>query len=450
MRQSELAKVRAVLESIEDALDQADIRLSKMKLSEGQHAALTHQKKKSLRRKKVEAEVQIEEKYRVTGLDVLLDTLGDLDERLEQENEAKTRCFDEARKVQQLNATKKAEIAQQLGGAINRINNVTADIQSVSQLAGNQCPTCRQMVEPDSSDRLLTLWDGHLKQFESERQRMEQRAARLEKKEAKSLRSIEKKRTTYSQEIDKLTNQRQILSDQIRKRENTLQLICQLEQQVFNLQVEMDQLDSRANPFTVLVEEINDELSEMSRDKRRWGYKEKSLDLELRHLLFWDHGFGNQGLKSYVLDNVVPFLTKRAQHYADILSGGDLRIEFSTQTQLKSGAWREQFQVKVTNRQGADVYAGNSDGEKRRIDIAVGWALGDLAATRAKKPIRFKGLDEVFSGLDETGEDAVIRLLHTVTGEYETVLCITHSDHLRSQFSNSLVVVKENGFSQIT
>lgn len=450
VRQSELSKVLVRLEDLEDQIGQENLRLGKMKISEGQHFALIEQKRQALRRRKVEAEVEIEEKYRATGLDVLLDSLNDFSERLTQEDKARACCHDEARKLQQSNATKKSDNSQQLGGIINQVNSLNTDVRSVSQLAGTDCPTCRQMVHPEDADRLLVVWDDQLKKLEAERLKIERRTLQLEKKEAKSLQGFEQRRFSHTQEIDKLSNQRQVVGDQIRKRENALQLICQLEQQVFNLQTEMDQLDSTANPFTILVEEIEGDLVKMSRDKRRWGYKSRSLDLELRHLLFWDHGFGNQGLKSYVLDNVVPFLTRRAQYYADILSGGDLHIEFSTQTQLKSGDWREQFQVKVTNRQGADVYAGNSDGEKRRIDIAVGWALGDLAATRAKKPIRFKGLDEVFSGLDETGEDAVIRLLHTVTGEYETVLCITHSDHLRSQFSNSLTVTKENGFSTVS
>jgi DNA repair exonuclease SbcCD ATPase subunit len=150
------------------------------------------------------------------------------------------------------------------------------------------------------------------------------------------------------------------------------------------------------------------------------------------------------------MDNVVPFLTERAQSYADVLSGGDLKIEFSTQSQLANGEWRDKFQVSAINEQGADVYHGNSDGERRRIDIAVGWALADLAATRAKKSIRFRGLDEPFEHLDETGEDLVIKLLHKVLPQYETILCVTHSTHLRDQFPEEIMVTFENGFSKIS
>jgi DNA repair exonuclease SbcCD ATPase subunit len=75
----------------------------------------------------------------------------------------------------------------------------------------------------------------------------------------------------------------------------------------------------------------------------------------------------------------------------------------------------------------------------------VAWALADLAAARASRPIRFRGLDEPFENLDEVGEDAVIKLLHSAVGRYETILCVTHSDHLRDQFPASITVVKENG-----
>ena len=450
VRQSDLSKVLVRLEDFDEQLRQSRIRLGKMEQSQSQHSAHVDNKRKSLFRKKVEAEAEIEEKYRSTGLDVLLKSLEDLDEKHTEQSNLYASCYEKASEIQASNGQKRTENAQQLGSIDGQMTALSNDSQSVSQLAGQQCPSCRQHVDPENADQILEVWDKQLNQLKVEKAKIEKRNKRLNTKEKKDLQGLVLEQAKYKEAVSKLAAQRVDLTQQIHKRENTLQLICQLEQQVFHVVSEMDQLDAAENPFGPLVDEIDEEIVAMERERRRWTYKSKSLDLELRHLLFWDHGFGNQGLKSYVLDNVVPFLTKQAQHYADILSGGDLRIEFATQTKLKSGAMKDNFQVKVTNKQGADVYAGNSDGEKRRIDIAVGWALGDLAATRAKKPIRFKGLDEPFENLDETGEDAVIRLFHSVVGEYETIMAITHSTHLSSQFPAELVVTKENGFSTVS
>ena len=131
------------------------------------------------------------------------------------------------------------------------------------------------------------------------------------------------------------------------------------------------------------------------------------------------------------------------------MSDGALTIRFSTQTRNKGGGLREKFNVSVVNSNGADVYKGNSSGERRRSDVAIGWALADLAATRASKPVRFRGLDEPFENLDAEGVDAVFRLLQHAAQEYESIFCISHNSELKNRFNKELVVTKRHGYSTI-
>ena len=448
-RRNTLTKALARVEALDDQHHQAGIRMHKMVQSRDQHASYVLQKCAELKHKKIQVEADIEEKYLSTGLQKLLDSVENLDEHITSWNQEMVTYTKSAKDKTDNFTTKKMKISSDSGAVTAQKQSIEKDMKSVSKLAGTQCPTCCQQVDPTNSHKVLMEWQSKISDLKKTEDALQRKLDALLKKEKSERDSTQAWEDKARDTIKVLRDQRTEFQEQVSKRQHTLNVICQLEQEVFNLAQSIDDLKAEENPFTPLVGEIELEMTAVSRELRKWKYKEKALNLEISHLLYWDHGFGNQGLKTYVLENVIPFLTQRAQKYADILSGGDLQISFATQTQLKSGDWRNNFQVVVTNKQGSDVYAGNSDGEKRRIDMAVGWALGDLAATRAKKPIRFKGLDEPFENLDETGEDAVIKLLHSVLGQYETIMCITHSSHLRSQFPSDLTIVKENGFSTV-
>lgn len=322
-------------------------------------------------------------------------------------------------------------------------------ITNVNHLAGKECPTCRQQVTPDFADSNLEIW-------QEKKEKMDEVGAKIKA----ALSDLQYRARQFNEEMDKeseeLGKKRRLAQDTIQieiskvsKAEASLHLLFSAADfaRVHGENAEL--VRQEPNPYQDLLKDVEAQKNYLNQKARSIEFQIKAKEIELTHLRFWANGFGNQGIKSFMLDSIIPFLTKRAQRYADILSDGDLKIEFSTQTTLKKGTTKDSFQVKVQNSQGADIYAGNSSGEKRRSDIAVGWALGDLAATRAKKPIRFKGLDEPFESLDESGEDAVIKLLHEVLPEYETIFCITHSSHLKNQFPNEVVVVKENGQSKI-
>lgn len=171
---------------------------------------------------------------------------------------------------------------------------------------------------------------------------------------------------------------------------------------------------------------------------------------ELRQLKFWLSGFGNAGVKSLLLDTVTPFLTQRANEYLEIMTDGTAKVSFDTQKTLKSGEARDKFGVSVGYTCGADSYRGISGGERRRADIAVLFALGDLAASRSIAPIDLRLLDEPFEALDSVGAELVVRLLQEkILPQSKTVLVMSHDDSLKSLFNNRITVVKENGISRI-
>lgn len=344
---------------------------------------------------------------------------------------------------------KRNELSQKLTFLRERERQVHQDSGQLNQLAGAVCPTCKQQVSVETAEEHMSLWEAKLKQIEELRKKISNAIDDTHKEEKSKRDGFSKQQQSCVERLRTAKDVLQIARDKVTKAEFAINQIPQLETHIQRITEHINNMRTEQSPYVPLIEQCKIHIESMRSSIAVQQYRKRSLDLEVQHLVFWDQGFGNQGMRSYLLDSVTPFLTERAQKYADVMSEGDLTIRFDTQTQLKGGKWKEQFNVIVENSQGADVYRGNSSGEKRRSDVAVGWALGDLAATRAHKPIRFKGLDEPFENLDGTGQDAVIKLLYAVLPDYETVLCITHRDHLRNQFPKEICVVKENGSSKI-
>ena len=162
---------------------------------------------------------------------------------------------------------------------------------------------------------------------------------------------------------------------------------------------------------------------------------------------FWVEAFGARGLRSLLIDNALPFLNERVQKYADILADGSLDIEFKTQSVLKSGKTVEKFEVSVQNKHGAESYAGNSSGEKAKIDLCVGLALQALVASSAKVNVAF--FDEPFESLDGEATERVITLLTDALASRDSVFVITHNEALKSYFPDSITVEKRDGISGI-
>lgn len=325
-----------------------------------------------------------------------------------------------------------------------------ASIARLAKMAGTQCDTCYQAIDVDTAER-------QMEETEKVINAADNTLIHLVMLEGKLADAGARESSPHRDALGPLRDSLKAIHVELEALEDSLRIqysksggLEAFQQKLDVLKASIEDEASTQNPYTELIDSGTEEIKTRKKEATLLKAKVKSVELDLKGLRFWEKGFGNKGLKSYIMDNVVPFLNKRAQKYADIMSGGTLQIQFSTQTRLKGGALREKFNVSVVNEEGADVYKGNSSGERRRSDVAIGWALADLAATRASKPIRFRGLDEPFENLDADGIDAVFKLLQHATDEYETIFCMTHSRDLTDRFTKLLTVQKKHGYSKFT
>ena len=194
--------------------------------------------------------------------------------------------------------------------------------------------------------------------------------------------------------------------------------------------------------YTEDIKEIDKELKDISKQV-------KELNKEIEILVKVVDLYSRKGVQSTVLDMVVPFLNKSANHYLGKLSGGTLEVNFTTQIKTKGGDLRDKFDVEVINERGGGSYGLSSQGEKRRIDVAVTLALQDLVMTNANLETNIIFFDEVFEGLDDKGVEGVIEILREKSEIFESVFVITHNNSLKPLFDNTITVEKREGVSKI-
>lgn len=161
---------------------------------------------------------------------------------------------------------------------------------------------------------------------------------------------------------------------------------------------------------------------------------------------FWVEGFGNAGVKSHLLDYVVPLLNHRSHKLAKNLMRG-LAVEFASQSHTKAGAARDKLDVIVSNTHGAGVHKGNSSGERRKVDIVIAHVLQSIERDRARSGVNVSWWDEVFESLDETSCEAVMEMLRD--DNRPSVFVISHLEWLKAHFPRVLRVVKAGGFSRL-
>lgn len=321
-------------------------------------------------------------------------------------------------------------------------------LERITTLDAN-CAHCHQTVPEEHKDNVKKgllddqrLYGAQHKRLEA---MLESFNAGAKEQVAERTSVIKAKREQIQEVILQIRDLEHKLSSGIKAAEQGL---ARAQAEVAQVDADISELSFKTSPYEKLLREVVVQLKDVDSELAARRSQLKRVHRDLEYTSFWVDSFSPQGLRSHLLENVTPYLNERVKYYADQLTDGELRITFHTQSGV-GGKIKEKFYIDVQQKHGSGSYKGASDGEKRRADIAIAFALGDLAALRAKKNLPFRFLDEPFENLDESGIQAVVQLLKQQSEQFETVFVITHNDQLKSVFQKEIVVQKQDGNSQI-
>jgi len=144
------------------------------------------------------------------------------------------------------------------------------------------------------------------------------------------------------------------------------------------------------------------------------------------------------GIKKKIVSHYLPIINKTINAYLT-------RMNFFVSFELN-----DNFEERIRSRYRDEfTYESFSEGEKRRIDLALLFAWRAIAAQKNSVNCNLLILDEILDGsLDDTATDAFLDILKTIDSNVR-VFVISHKnpESLGDKFKNRMVFKKKNNFS---
>jgi DNA repair exonuclease SbcCD ATPase subunit len=156
---------------------------------------------------------------------------------------------------------------------------------------------------------------------------------------------------------------------------------------------------------------------------------------------FWVDGFGDQGIRSLILNEVIPVLNGRINFWLQFLMDGKIKVNFDRDLEEKI----ERFPGDGD----AFVYNSLSGGEHSRVDLAISQGFAQVMMMTSGACPEFVALDEVGAHLDRPGIVSVHKMILELSKNRQ-VIVITHDPDLLDLLDGCDVIeVEKNKFTRI-
>lgn len=195
-----------------------------------------------------------------------------------------------------------------------------------------------------------------------------------------------------------------------------------------------------------------DVLAQQQERREKLTAEKKEQTDRLQKLQMLEEACGRNGVQALLIEAAKPQIEERANELLERLTGGNMRVMFETQRELKSkkATKVETFDIRIQDGAGERPYENYSGGEQFRVNFAIRLALSQILARRAGAKLQTLVIDEGFGSQDPNGRQRLIEAINTIQSDFERILVITHIEALREAFPTQISVEKTLGGSQIS
>jgi DNA repair exonuclease SbcCD ATPase subunit len=305
-------------------------------------------------------------------------------------------------------------IHRQLKGKVKSISN---EIDFYNK--NDSCPTCSQNIDPQF--KTLTVENKAKKSqeiqeavidIEDSMQKANERVTKITRVLGE-IRSLETKRSQTSASLQSTISNRKKMQTRLAEFENT----------------KREQGDADEKELTKLQEslrELEDTRKEMVDDQYYLGIASALLK--------------DSGIKSRIIKHYIPVINQIINRYLNQMG---MFVSFNLD---------EEFNETIKSRH-RDIftYSSFSEGEKRKIDLALLFAWRTIASLKNSLDTNILIMDEVLDGsLDDASVEAFLEILRAIGGGTNAFV-ISHKpkELLESKFTSHLTFTKKNNFSKI-
>ena len=198
------------------------------------------------------------------------------------------------------------------------------------------------------------------------------------------------------------------------------------------------------------AEQMLKALDQLREQRERLSTARQETAQTIGRLKILERAFGRNGVQALLIEQVLPTIQDSTNELLDRLTGGEMRVSFTTQRKLKSrDAMAETLDIQIRDNVGERPYEMYSGGEAFRVNFAIRIALSRLLAQRAGARLQTLVIDEGFGSQDPIGRQRLIEAINTIRPDFAKVLVITHIDQLKDSFPVQIEVSKGADGSEI-
>lgn len=265
-----------------------------------------------------------------------------------------------------------------------------------------------------------------------------------------SLHSLEKNNKVLVVEKDKLQTEKHLIEKSNSELASIGALIESHENTIKKLEKDLSSLRDGKNPYLELIMKKTLELKNYEENFNKMTEEVKSLNNKYQLLKFWEQGFSKNGIKSFIIDEVISLLNLKVKEYLTKLSGGAVSLFFEPEKIVKKhGTTKNEITTKIYINGKLKHPNAPSGGEEDRLTLAVDLALSDIAESRSGTKFNIKFLDEPFKWVDNKGQMKALALFNELSANRQGFFLISHDEKMQSFCDNAIFVVNENGISRI-
>jgi len=315
---------------------------------------------------------------------------------------------------------------------------------------GKKCIKCKGIVSIKNIDEYILELDKEILQIE-EVVKKEIPTLKSMEEETKQIKNKQEKLRTMKSQVEEKIGSLDYKSEGLRKEflelgkikepranENEIAIKQKIEELVQQIKKNEEEGES---PFKEILQNDKQELEKINELVEEKKKKIKSLEEKIPYYDYWISGFGEQGIRKWIIEGIIPDLNKRINYWLQFLIDNAITLNFDNELQERI----------ERNPPDGDpyIYYAMSTGQRRRLNLAVGHSFAYITELSSDSVPSLIFLDEVTTNVDPSGVVGIYKMIRELA-ESKQVFVTTHDQDLIKMLEteSKLRLIHENGFTK--
>lgn len=327
---------------------------------------------------------------------------------------------------------------------LDKAMKLIANLEGLKE--GTPCPVCHGTINRDNYGDVL---DHARHQADDCRSKIELEttnvATRIEQVKAKDLML-----QTMEQKITEADSKVAVIDSKIRKNRTEISQLSQIKKPDGNvaeqvLEVEITEIKKQiklkqeecngGSPYEEIIQQSETEKAQKIKDREDKAAELSAAEAELPYYEFWLEAFGDNGIRKFVIDGIIPALNEWIAHWLHILIDGCIDVTMDNKLD---------HTIKRNGR--TANYWLLSNGELTRADLSVSQAFAYVMMLNSGTCLSVVFLDEITGGgIDRAGVAGIYNMIVEL-GKERQVFVTTHNETLLQMLDGctTLTLQKQN------